>query len=198
MEKKELLYEGKAKQVYATDDENIIVMHFKDDATAGNGAKHAKFAHKGELNCAITTLIYDRLIKAGIPTHYIKTLNDTDQLCKKVTIFPLEVIVRNYIAGSMAKRLGIEEYFDFVADVNSAKEGKQSAKIYLNLAKEMGSNIENTLVLEDMPTCVKTAYKSGFVTVAVYDNASKDYDEQKKLNSHLYIKDFSELLKLLK
>lgn len=109
MEKKELLYEGKAKQVYATDDENIIVMHFKDDATAGNGAKHAQFAHKGELNCAITTLIYERLIKAGIPTHYIKTLNATDQLCKKVHIFPLEVIVRNIIAGSMAKRLGIPE-----------------------------------------------------------------------------------------
>lgn len=109
MEKKELLYEGKAKQVYATDDENIIVMHFKDDATAGNGAKHAQFAHKGELNCAITTLIYNRLIKAGIPTHYIKTLNETDQLCKKVKIFPLEVIVRNIIAGSMAKRLGIPE-----------------------------------------------------------------------------------------
>ena len=105
----ELLYEGKAKQVYATDDKDIIIMHFKDDATAGNGAKHAQFAHKGELNCAITTLIYDRLIKAGIPTHYIKTLNNTDQLCKKVRIFPLEVIVRNIIAGSMAKRLGIPE-----------------------------------------------------------------------------------------
>lgn len=105
----ELLYEGKAKQVYATDDKDIIIMHFKDDATAGNGAKHAQFAHKGELNCAITTLIYDRLIKAGIPTHYIKTLNNTDQLCKKVKIFPLEVIVRNIIAGSMAKRLGIPE-----------------------------------------------------------------------------------------
>lgn len=105
----ELLYEGKAKQVYATDDKDIIIMHFKDDATAGNGAKHAQFAHKGELNCAITTLIYDRLIKAGIPTHYIKTLNNTDQLCKKVKIFPLEVIVRNIIAGSMAKGLGIPE-----------------------------------------------------------------------------------------
>ena len=109
MGKKELLYEGKAKQVYATEDPNIIVMHYKDDATAGNGAKHAQFAHKGELNNKITTIIYDRLIKAGIPTHYIKTLNETDQLCKKVTIFPLEVIVRNVIAGSMAKRLGIEE-----------------------------------------------------------------------------------------
>ncbi|MBR6288015.1 MAG: phosphoribosylaminoimidazolesuccinocarboxamide synthase [Acholeplasmatales bacterium] len=109
MEKKELLYEGKAKQVYSTEDPTIIVMHYKDDATAGNGAKHALFAHKGELNNKITTIIYNRLIKAGIPTHYIKTLNDTDQLCKKVKIFPLEVIVRNTIAGSMAKRLGIKE-----------------------------------------------------------------------------------------
>ena len=109
MEKKELLYEGKAKQVYATDDKDIIVMHYKDDATAGNGAKHAQFAKKGELNNKITTIIYNRLIKAGIPTHYIKTLNDTDQLCQKVKIFPLEVIARNIIAGSMAKRLGIKE-----------------------------------------------------------------------------------------
>ena len=109
MEKKELLYEGKAKQVYSTEDPTIIVMHYKDDATAGNGAKHALFAHKGELNNKITTIIYNRLIKAGIPTHYIKTLNETDQLCKKVSIFPLEVIVRNTIAGSMAKRLGIKE-----------------------------------------------------------------------------------------
>ena len=107
--KKELLYEGKAKQVYATEDPNVIIMHYKDDATAGNGLKHALFAHKGELNNAITTIIYDYLIKAGIKTHYIKTLNETDQLCKKVTIFPLEVIVRNIIAGSMAKRLGITE-----------------------------------------------------------------------------------------
>ena len=107
--KKELLYEGKAKQVYATEDPNLIIMHYKDDATAGNGLKHALFAHKGELNNAITTIIYDYLIKAGIKTHYIKTLNETDQLCKKVQIFPLEVIVRNIIAGSMAKRLGIPE-----------------------------------------------------------------------------------------
>ena len=109
MEKKELLYEGKAKQVYATEDPNIIIMHYKNDATAGNGAKHALFDQKGELNNKITTIIYNRLIKAGIPTHYIKTLNETDQLCKKVKIFPLEVIVRDYIAGSMAKRLGIVE-----------------------------------------------------------------------------------------
>ena len=95
------------------------------------------------------------------------------------------------------ERLGIENYFDYVADVNSAKEGKQSAKIYLDLAKQMNAKPENTLVLEDMPTCVKTAHKSGFVAIAVYDNASKDYDEQKRMDSHLFIKDFSELIKLL-
>ena len=109
MEIKEMLYEGKAKQVFKTDDENVIVMHFKDDATAFNGIKKAQIGNKGVLNNKITTIIYDRLKKAGIPTHHIKTLNDRDQLCKKVDIIPLEVIVRNIIAGSMAKRLGIEE-----------------------------------------------------------------------------------------
>ncbi len=95
-------------------------------------------------------------------------------------------------------RLGIGEYFDEIADVNTAKEGKQSAKIYLDLAKKLGSEPRNTLVLEDMPTCVKTAFKSGFLTVAVYDDASKAYDQEKKDNSHLFIKDFSELIKELK
>lgn len=95
-------------------------------------------------------------------------------------------------------RLGIGEYFDEIADVNTAKEGKQSAKIYLDLAKKLGSEPRNTLVLEDMPTCVKTAFKSGFITVAVYDDASKTYDQEKKDNSHLFIEDFSELIKELK
>jgi HAD superfamily hydrolase (TIGR01509 family) len=95
-------------------------------------------------------------------------------------------------------RLGIGDYFDFIADVNSSKEGKNSAKIYLDLTEKMNSKPENTLVLEDMPTCVKTAFKNGFITVAVYDNASKRYDQEKKDNSHLFINDFSELLELLK
>ena len=95
-------------------------------------------------------------------------------------------------------RLGIGEYFDEIADVNTAKEGKQSAKIYLDLAKKLGSEPRNTLVLEDMPTCVKTAFKSGFLTVAVYDDASKAYDQEKKNNSYLFVKDFSELIEELK
>lgn len=109
MEKKEMLYEGKAKQVFATEDEDIIVMHYKDDATAYNGIKKAQIMNKGILNNKISTIIYNKLIEQGIPTHYIKTLNDRDQLCRKVTIFPLEVIVRNIIAGSLSKRLGIKE-----------------------------------------------------------------------------------------
>ncbi len=109
MGKKELLYEGKAKQVYATDNPNEIIMYFKDDATAFNGIKKAQIEDKGVLNNKITTIIFNRLIKAGIKTHYIKTLNDREQLCKKVTIVPLEVIVRNIIAGSMSKRLNIPE-----------------------------------------------------------------------------------------
>ena len=96
------------------------------------------------------------------------------------------------------ERLKIGEYFDEIADVNTAKEGKQSAKIYLDLAQKMNSLPENTLVLEDMPTCVKTAHKSGFITVAVYDNASKAYEQEKRDHSVLFINDFSELINELK
>ena len=96
------------------------------------------------------------------------------------------------------ERLGIGDYFDEIADVNTAKEGKQSAKIYLDLADKLGFKPQNTLVLEDMPTCVKTAFKSGFLTVAVYDNASKEYDQEKKDNSLLFIHNFYELLEVLK
>ena len=104
-----MLYEGKAKQVYATDDKDLVVIHYKDAATAFNNLKKATIDNKGVFNNEITTIIFNKLNEAGIPTHYIKTLNDRDQLCRKVDIIPLEVIVRNVIAGSMAKRLGIEE-----------------------------------------------------------------------------------------
>ena len=96
------------------------------------------------------------------------------------------------------ERLGIGRYFNHIADVNSVKEGKQSAKIYEYLADKMGVKKENVLVVEDMPTCIKTAYDNGFITVAVYDKASRDYNEQKRKNSHLFVDDLSELLKALK
>ena len=109
VEKKDFIYEGKAKKVYATNYENLVIIHYKDDATAGNGAKKGTIVNKGIMNNKITSLIYKLLEKDGIKTHLVEVLNDRDELCEKVEIFPLEVIVRNIIAGSMARRVGIEE-----------------------------------------------------------------------------------------
>lgn len=109
MAKLDLLYEGKAKQIYKTDNENQVVIYYKDDATAGNGAKKGTIENKGILNNNITAILYEKLEANGIRTHYVEKLNDREQLCEKLEIIPLEVIVRNVIAGSMAKRLGIEE-----------------------------------------------------------------------------------------
>ena len=109
MKQLEMLYEGKAKQVFLTDDPEMIVIHYKDDATAFNNIKKARIENKGVLNNRISTLIFEYLRDKGIETHYVETINDRDQVCRKVSIVPLEVIVRNIIAGSMAKRLGLEE-----------------------------------------------------------------------------------------
>lgn len=109
MKQLEMLYEGKAKQVFLTDDPDKIIIRYKDAATAFNNIKKATIDNKGVLNNAISTLIFHELRKAGIPTHYIETINDREQVCRRVQIIPLEVIVRNVIAGSMAQRLGIEE-----------------------------------------------------------------------------------------
>lgn len=104
-----LLYEGKAKQIYATDDQNQIIIHYKDDATAGNGVKKGTIENKGILNNKISALIYMYLMKHGVKTHFIKELNERDQLAYKVDILPLEVICRNVIAGSAAARYKIPE-----------------------------------------------------------------------------------------
>ena len=109
VEKKDFIYEGKAKQVYSTTDENLVIIHYKDDATAGNGAKKGTIVNKGVMNNKITAMLFRMLEKNGIKTHLVDVLNDRDQLCQKVKIFPLEVIVRNVIAGSMAARVGIPE-----------------------------------------------------------------------------------------
>lgn len=109
MQHGEMLYEGKAKQIFATDKEDEVIVKFKDDATAFNAQKRGSFARKGEMNNAITTLIFQYLKENGIETHFIEQLGEREQLVKKVKIIPLEMVVRNYSAGSMAQRLGIEE-----------------------------------------------------------------------------------------
>lgn len=109
MEILEQLYEGKAKKVFKTDDDNLYLIRFKDDATAFNGVKKGSITDKGVMNNEITTLLFEALAKAGIAHHLVKRLNDREQLVKVVKIIPLEVIVRNVAAGSFAKRYGVEE-----------------------------------------------------------------------------------------
>lgn len=106
---KELLYEGKAKRIYKTDDENTVLVEYKDSATAFNGVKKADITGKGRLNNEITSLLFIKLKEQGIDSHFIERISETEQLVKKVTIIPLETVVRNVAAGSLSKRLGMEE-----------------------------------------------------------------------------------------
>nr|WP_263323772.1 phosphoribosylaminoimidazolesuccinocarboxamide synthase [Neobacillus sp. Marseille-Q6967] len=105
----ELLYEGKAKKIFKTDDEQTVLIEYKDSATAYNGQKKADITGKGRLNNEITSLLFLKLKEQGIESHFIKRLSETQQLVKRVSIIPLEVVVRNVAAGSFSKRLGIEE-----------------------------------------------------------------------------------------
>ena len=109
MEKGALLYEGKAKRVYATSDPELLWIEYKDSATAFDGKKKAEIEGKGRLNNLISSIIFTRLRERGIDSHFVQQLSETEQLVKKVAIIPLETVVRNYAAGSISKRLGIPE-----------------------------------------------------------------------------------------
>ncbi len=109
MKKTEQMYEGKAKKVFATDDENLCIVSYKDDATAFNGLKKGTILGKGAINNRVTNHLMKLLEKNGVPTHFVEELSDCETVVKKVKIVPLEVIVRNIAAGSLAKRLGLEE-----------------------------------------------------------------------------------------
>ena len=115
MQKLEQLYEGKAKKVYATGDPNLVIVDYKDDATAFNGAKKGTITGKGVINNQMTNRFMAKLEKAGIPTHFVEELSERETLVKKVSIVPLEVIIRNISAGSFAKRYGVEEGIVFDA-----------------------------------------------------------------------------------
>ena len=104
-----LLYSGKAKDIFSTKDEDVIIAHYKDQATAFNGVKKKQIEGKGILNNQISSFIFEKLNATGVETHFIEKISDTDQLNKKVNIIPLEVVLRNYTAGSFSKRFGVEE-----------------------------------------------------------------------------------------
>ena len=109
MEKLQQLYEGKAKKVFATDDPELLIVDYKDDATAFNGLKKGTIAGKGTINNRMSNRLMQRLEKAGVPTHFVRELSPRETLVKKVSIVPLEVIIRNIAAGSFSKRYGVEE-----------------------------------------------------------------------------------------
>ncbi len=114
MNKLDMIYEGKAKKVFQTEDENVVIVDYKDDATAFNGEKKGTIVGKGVINNKMTNYLFRKLEKAGVPTHYVEELSDRETAVKKVKIIPLEVIVRNVAAGSFSKRLGIEEGFQLL------------------------------------------------------------------------------------
>ncbi len=109
MEKKEMLYEGKAKRVYATENPEVLLVDYKDDATAFNGLKKGTISGKGAINNRVTNFMMQLLEKEGVPTHFVEELSERETLVKKVSIVPLEVIIRNISAGSFAKRYGVDE-----------------------------------------------------------------------------------------
>jgi len=109
IEKKEQLYEGKAKKVYATNDPDLVIVDYKDDATAFNGEKKGTISGKGVINNKMTNFMFKMLEKEGVPTHLVEEISDRETIVKKVSIVPLEVIIRNVAAGSFSKRMGVEE-----------------------------------------------------------------------------------------
>jgi len=109
MEKKNLFFDGNEKQFFQTEDPEQVIIHFKDAITAFGNVKKAALADKGKVNCEISSLIFDYLKKNGVDTHYIAKVDDREQLCRKITIIPLEIFVYNYISGPLAVKLGLEE-----------------------------------------------------------------------------------------
>ena len=148
----ELLYEGKAKQVYKTEKEDEYLIHYKDDATAGNGVKHDKFEGKGVLNNTISCIIFDMLEEAGIKTHMIKKLNERDILVKKVDIFPLEVIIRNITTGSFCRRLGAPEGIVLDEPIFEMSYNNDDHAVALKLAtrEELAYIKETTLKINEL------------------------------------------------
>ncbi len=171
MEKREQLYEGKAKKVYATDDENLYIVSYKDDATAFNGLKKGTIVGKGVVNNRMSNLCMQMLEKSGIPTHFVKELSDRDTLVKKVSIVPLEVIIRNISAGSFAKRYGVEEGIVFSEPTiefsyKNDDLGDPLINRYHALALGLASK-EEIQTIESMAFRINTLLKEYFKTLGI-------------------------------
>lgn len=172
MEKREMLYEGKAKKVYATDNKEVLLVDYKDDATAFNGLKKGTITGKGVINNKVTNFMMQLLEKEGVPTHFIEEISDRETLVKKVSIVPLEVIIRNISAGSFAKRYGVEEGIVF----------KEPTIEFSYKNDELGDPLINSYhafalgiaTKEDIATITAMAFKINEVMKAFFKNVGVD------------------------
>lgn len=167
MNKLEQLYEGKAKKVYKTDVEDVLIVDYKDDATAFNGEKRGTIVGKGVINNRMSNYIMKQLEKEGVPTHYIEELSDRETAVKKVQIVPLEVIIRNVSAGSFAKKLGIEEGRKLLCptlEFSYKDDSLGDPMINSSYAKALGLATQ-----EEIDTISKYAYKVNDVMIKYFE-----------------------------
>ncbi|NEU03671.1 phosphoribosylaminoimidazolesuccinocarboxamide synthase [Clostridium senegalense] len=162
METKKLMYEGKAKKIFTSGKEDEVIVYYKDDATAFNGEKKETINSKGILNNSITSKLFEMLNDRGINTHFIKKINEREQLCKKVEIVPVEVIVRNVAAGSMAKRYGLEEGSELKTTV-----------------------LEISYKNDDLGDPLMNDYHAVAMGITTFDELNEIYDNARKINEIL-------------
>ena len=171
MEKKELIYEGKAKKVYAMDDPDYCMVEYKDDATAFNGLKKGTIRGKGVVNNKMSNFMFKLLAKKGIETHFVKEISDRETIVKKVSIVPLEVIIRNKAAGSLAKKLGLEEGMELKCPIlEFSYKNDELGDPMINNSQAIACGIatqEEIYVISDMAYKVNDYMKEFFAGVGV-------------------------------
>ena len=172
MEKREMLYEGKAKKVYATDNAEVLLVDYKDDATAFNGLKKGTITGKGVINNKVTNFMMQILEKEGVPTHFVEEISDRETLVKKVSIVPLEVIIRNISAGSFAKRYGVEEGIVFAEPtIEFSYKNDDLGDPLINSYHALALGIATK---EDIVTITNMAFKVNQVMKAFFKNVGVD------------------------
>lgn len=172
MEMREMLYEGKAKKVFATEDPELLIVSYKDDATAFNGKKKGTISGKGAINNRVTNFMMQRLEEQGVPTHFVEELNDRETVVKKVEIVPLEVIIRNISAGSFAKRYGVEEGIPF--ENPTIEFSYKNDDLDDPLINEYHIQALKLATLEEVDTIKKMAFKVNDVMKAFFAQRNVD------------------------
>ena len=177
MEKRTFLLDGKAKQLYTTDDPSLVVILYKDDVSAYNGIKKSLIQNKGILNNKISEIIYKTLEENGVKTHFVKRLDDRNQLCKRISVFPLEFIVRNVIAGSLARRLDLDEG---IRPMNSIFEICLKSD-FLNdpLINEHHAVALNIISYEELQEIYHLSMKINQIVTKLFDDAGIDVIDMK-------------------